>query len=211
MCKELKININLEILHKFNNRFQNYNSIKFDINNYNNFQDNEIFLLNNIDFLINENMNFDALKESIIFLEVYLRRIFGKKIVKLKNTDSIHIAKEIIEKLELDSKIINDYDIYLRETNNDFYLNGLLLNDLINEALSYKNYTKIKDFIDFIKILLLSCDNKGANLRNLLFHGLLNEKTLSDIYNKKYNENLNYYILTIYILKSIKLMENHNE
>lgn len=211
MYKELKIDINLEVLHEFNKTFKNYNSIKFDINDYNNFQDNEIYLLNNIDFLINENMNFDALKESIIFLEVYLRRIFGKKIVKSKNTDSIYIAKGIIEKLELDSKIIDDYDNYLQEINNHFSLNDLLLNDLINEALNYTNYIEIKTHFNCIKILLLSYNNKGANLRNLLFHGLLNEKTLNHIFDKKYNQKLNYYIFIIYILELIKIMEDCNE
>lgn len=180
--------------------------------------------IKNICKLKNQKNYYASFKESILFLEYFLRSELKKENINIniyKRKEKEDAKKEIDEFtkwLQLNSdkkpseikKIKEDLleNEFFNETNTTE--NTILLNELVNE--SGKNNLISEDGVDVLKYLLLSDEGQGLNLRNLIFHGLSNEKFLMEsnfFKNKKSFEFLT--LIVIYQIFKIIIKRGENE
>lgn len=184
------------------------------------FSKKESYFFDKIIKFIEMDMLYDALKESIIFIESTLRDSLtelNKEIleydisaVKEKKENFIRFMKYIEEKQKnwKENDLLLDIS-YLTVSYNDFIDNyslgdvqvkSNLMNTLINNSVQEKLLREEDLF--FLKFLLLNDNGEGLNLRNNIIHGLKNE---FDFYEMEVKENnkLIFKLTIFYILACI--------
>ena len=190
------------------------------------FSKKEGYFFNKIIKFLNLDMLYDALKESIIFLESTLRDILTDLNNEILEYDmgSAEERKEnfiqFIKHLEKQQQIWKDDDIlidtlYLTHTYNYFIdhfswgnikVKNNLMNTLLNNSLHENLLTK--EDIFFLKYLLLKDNGEGLNLRNEIFHGFKNELYFYETEVKE-NYEMIFKLTIFYILSCIIKMKGH--
>lgn len=157
-------------------------------------------------FLINKDV-YSALKESILFIENFLRDHLERQnhifsIYNYKQIDDINtIFKNCFQNTPYYNEDMKEIlNKYLNEKYKDNYaLSSKMLNSLIN--ISYESHLITKQNYIFLKFFLLNDDNEGKNFRNNIFHGIKNEYDYFCSENK--NNNMMIFELTIFYIIAI--------
>lgn len=166
--------------------------------------------IENIIFLLKSKKFQLAFKESVIFLESYLRNkakennLITKEVKKKKLKEEIASGKKmlnwLIENGHInENKKTNIEEKYLKEStknNQKLSINSILLNDLLNES-KHVGILSVEES-SLLKFWLLSDNNEGFNFRNDFFHGFKNFSSYDD----GFTDNL-FLLAIIYILNTI--------